>query len=134
MRFKRNLVLSIMSLMLVFGCVVAYAGDLFDEDKKQIEKGATLFSHSFIVESGWGKHRGAGTGTLAGDLKATAGNYIVEVYFGDYDPDEYPDYREYIGPSYGVYMAKKDKHAKFDCVATDIYNTSWDMLVHSYID
>ncbi len=71
--------------------------------------------------------------TKKGLYKSAAGNYIVEGYFGDYDPEKYPDYRKYIGLSYGVYSAECKNYAYFSCVATDIYNTNWKRLASTYV-
>ena len=123
MRFKRNLVLSIMSLMLLFSAIVAYAAEIRDYDRCNPGDGrATLEAYAYINESGWGRHTGKATGSLYGDDKYAAGNYRVEAYYGDYEPDTWSDKSEEIGFTYKKYVVNLEKTGWFDSVYCDIYD------------
>ncbi len=134
MRLKRNLALGILSIIIVFSTMVAYAAERSRETYALGGK-ATLSAYAYIDESGWGRHIGNAEGSLYGEDKYAAGNYRVEGYYGDYNPETYPDLKGYIGLDNGKYAVSLVKTGRFTSVYTDVYKQgTLQLLVGTSID
>lgn len=139
MKLKRNVVLGIMSIILVFGTIVAYAADEARNYGYYYPNGKGTYpvveAYAYMNDSGWGRHTGKATGSLYGTDKEAAGNYRVEAYYGKYEPTKTAHAKGYIGLTNGKYSVILSKVGWYTELNCDIYkqgNTT-DILAHASV-